>query len=127
MVSWRMHMVFMIPANASDVVHTGELLHGKEEVVLADADYLGAQEHVAGSRKNKARWEIARRRSAVRQLKARGEAATVEQAPRKASLRAKVEHPFRVIKCQLGLVKVCFKGLAKNTAHEITLFALSNL
>ena len=46
---------------------------------------------------------------------------------RKASIRAKVEHPFRVIKRQFGLIKVRFRGLAKNTAHVITLFALSNL
>jgi len=46
---------------------------------------------------------------------------------RKASVRAKVEHPFRVIKRQFGLMKVRFRGLAKNTAHVITLFALSNL
>ena len=45
----------------------------------------------------------------------------------KASVRAKVEHPFRVIKRQFGLAKVRFRGLAKNTAHVVTLFALSNL
>ena len=45
----------------------------------------------------------------------------------KASVRAKVEHPFRVIKCQFGFTKVRYKGLAKNTAQLITLFALSNL
>jgi IS5 family transposase len=46
---------------------------------------------------------------------------------RKASVRVKVEHPFRVIKRQFGLVKVRFRGLQKNTAHVVTLFALSNL
>jgi transposase, IS5 family len=46
---------------------------------------------------------------------------------RKASVRAKVEHPFRVIKRQLGLMMVRFRGLAKNTAHVVTLFAMSNL
>ena len=45
----------------------------------------------------------------------------------KASIRAKVEHPFRVIKRQFGYVKVRYRGLAKNTAQLITLFALSNL
>jgi len=45
----------------------------------------------------------------------------------KASVRAKVEHPFRVIKRQFGHVKVRYKGLAKNTAQLHTLFALSNL
>lgn len=45
----------------------------------------------------------------------------------KASTRAKVEHPFRVIKCQFGFTKVRYKGLAKNTAQLHTLFALANL
>jgi IS5 family transposase len=45
----------------------------------------------------------------------------------KASVRAKVEHPFRVIKCQFGFTKVRYKGLAKNTAQLITLFALNNV
>lgn len=45
----------------------------------------------------------------------------------KVSVRAKVEHPFRVIKRQFGLMKVSFRELAKNTAHVMTLFALSNL
>jgi hypothetical protein len=34
---------------------------------------------------------------------------------------------FRLIKRQFGLVKVRFRGLAKNTAHVVTLFALSKL
>ena len=45
----------------------------------------------------------------------------------KARVWAKVEHPFRVIKCQFGYTKVRYKGLRKNTAQLITLFALSNL
>ena len=45
----------------------------------------------------------------------------------KAIVRAKVEHPFRIIQRQFGLVKVRFRGLAKTTAHLVTLLALSNL
>ena len=45
----------------------------------------------------------------------------------KASARAKVEHPFRVIKRQFGHVKVRYRGLMKNTAQLQTLFALANL
>lgn len=41
--------------------------------------------------------------------------------------KLKVEHPSRVIKRQSGHVKVCCRGLAKNTAPLHTLFALSNL
>lgn len=45
----------------------------------------------------------------------------------KAQIRAKVEHPFRVVKRQFGYVKVRYRGLAKNTAQLVTLFALSNV
>ena len=45
----------------------------------------------------------------------------------KASIRAKVEHPFRVIKRQFGYVKVRYRGIKKNTLQLKTLFALSNL
>ena len=45
----------------------------------------------------------------------------------KASICAKVEHPFRVIKRQFGFTKVRYRGLAKSTAQLVTLFALSNL
>jgi hypothetical protein len=42
-------------------------------------------------------------------------------------IRAKVKHPFRVIKRQFGDVKVRYRGLAKNTAQLHTLFAMANL
>ncbi|WP_286955298.1 transposase, partial [Pseudomonas sp. UBA7233] len=45
----------------------------------------------------------------------------------KAQVRAKVEHPFRVIKRQFGYTKVRFRGLLKNTTQLVTLFALANL
>jgi IS5 family transposase len=45
----------------------------------------------------------------------------------KASIRAKVEHPFRVVKCQFRYVKVRYRGLARNTSQMLTLFALSSL
>lgn len=46
---------------------------------------------------------------------------------REASVRAKVEHPFRAIKRQFGFTKVRYRGLAKNTAQFETLFALTSL
>ena len=45
----------------------------------------------------------------------------------KAQVRARVEHPFRMVKRQFGYVKVRYRGLAKNTAQLTTLLALSNL
>ena len=44
-----------------------------------------------------------------------------------AMVRAKVEHPFRVIKRQFGHAKTRYRGLARNGARLFTLFALGNL
>lgn len=101
------------------------LLHGKERVVYADAGYTGADSHVT---RNGLDWQIARRRSSVKALPEGREKRAIEKAEkRKASIRARVEHPFRVVKRQFGYMKVRFKGLAKNTGQILTLFALSNL
>jgi IS5 family transposase len=123
--SGLVHTVVTTPANEADVEVVDELLHGKEEVVYADAGYTGADKRVV--RKN-LRWEIAAKRVRIQALPEGGARRTAGRAEkRKASIRAKVEHSFRVIKRQFGLVKVRFRGLAKNIAHVITLFALTNL
>ncbi|OZB64248.1 MAG: hypothetical protein B7X39_17255 [Lysobacterales bacterium 14-68-21] len=44
-----------------------------------------------------------------------------------SSVRAEVEHPFRVIRRQFSYAKVCHRGIAKIAAQVLTLFALSNL
>ncbi|RYF33323.1 MAG: IS5/IS1182 family transposase, partial [Cytophagaceae bacterium] len=52
----------------------------------------------------------------------------LEQAEQlKASIRAKVEHPFHVIKNLFRHKKVRYKGLARNTAQLFSLFGLANL
>jgi IS5 family transposase len=51
----------------------------------------------------------------------------VELGRPKASVLAKVEHPFRVIKRQFGFVKERCCGLKKKTAQLVTFFARSNL
>jgi IS5 family transposase len=123
--SGLVHTVTTTAANEADVEVVDELLHGKEEVVYADAGYAGADKRVV--RKN-LRWEIAAKRGRIQAMpEGRAKRAIEKIEKRKASIRARVEHPFRVIKRQFGLVKVRFRGLAKNTAHIVTLFALSNL
>ena len=44
-----------------------------------------------------------------------------------SSIRAKVDYPFQVLKCQWGYCKVRYKGLKKNTLQLYTLFSLINL
>lgn len=125
MDSGLVHTVVTTPANEADIEVVDELLHGKEEVAYADAGYLGAQHRVA---RKGLRWEIAARRNRIKALpEGRHKRALETIEHRKASIRARVEHPFRVVKRQFGFVKVRFKGLAKNTAQIVTLFALANL
>lgn len=45
----------------------------------------------------------------------------------KASLRARVEHPFHIVKNLFKHRKARYRGLAKNTVQMYTLFALANL
>ncbi len=123
--SGLVHTVTTTPANESDVAQVADLLHGKEEVVHADAGYTGAEKRV---KRKRIKWHIAAKRSVVKKIKrAKLKRATEKLETLKAKLRARVEHPFRVVKRQFGFMKVRFKGLAKNTAQVITLFALSNL
>ncbi|WP_019606583.1 transposase, partial [Teredinibacter turnerae] len=54
-----------------------------------------------------------------------GAAAQIEKI--KASVRAKVEHPFRIIKQQFGYSKTRYRGLTKNTVRLYLLAGFANL
>ena len=111
-------------ASEADVEQVSGLVHGKEDAGWADSGYRGAQSRV----KRDVQWNIAGRPSDMARMpEGRVKIRARKQEFHKARIRAKVEHPFRVNKRQSGLAKVRFKGLAKNTAHVITLLALSNL
>ena len=126
--SGLVHTVVGTAANVNDVTQAGALVHGEETDVFADAGYQGVtkREEVQGIEAN---WHVAMRPGKRRALdKDSPMGAVLDQLEHiKARIRAKVEHPFRVIKRQFGHVKVRYRGLAKNTAQLHTLFALSNL
>jgi transposase, IS5 family len=121
------HTVRGTAGNVNDVVQANALLHGQESDAFGDAGYLGADKR--DDAKPDVRWCVAMRpgkRAALDKSSKLGQ--LKEQLERlKASIRAQVEHPFRVIKRQFGHVKVRYRGLKKNTAQLHTLFALSNL
>ncbi len=125
--SGLVHTVVGTAANIADVSQTEHLLHGEEEVVFADAGYIGAEKREALKDKP-VKWRIAMKRG---KLKAMAEGPVKELTRRaerlKAQLRSRVEHPFHIIKNLFGHRKVRYKGLAKNTAQLHTLFALANL
>ncbi|MFP3182651.1 MAG: transposase, partial [Paraburkholderia sp.] len=92
----------------------------------ADAGYQGIEKRCQA---NPVRWHVAMRPGKRRQLDLNNRLdAIYNQIERlKAGVRAKVEHPFRVLKQQFGYTKTRYRGLVKNTAQITTLFALGNL
>lgn len=113
--------------HVSDIAEGNSLLHGQEKLGFGDAGYQGIEKRPDA--KTDVIWHIAMRPGKRKKLDKTNEAdAMLDQAEKlKAGVRAKVEHPFRVIKRQFGHVKVRYRGLKKNTAQLFTLFALSNL
>ena len=128
--SGLVHTVTTTAANEHDVTQASELLLGAETNVFADSGYRGVEKREAvQDRHPEVNWHVAMmpgKRKALDKDTPMG--AILEKLEKtKVSIRAKVEHPFRVIKRQFGYVKVKYRGLAKNTANLMTLFALSNL
>ncbi|MEA9797571.1 IS5 family transposase [Xanthomonas campestris pv. raphani] len=125
--SGLVHHVHCTAANVADVTVTHALLHGKEDRVFGDSGYTGADKREE-LQDCEAAFFIAAKRSVLQAIGNKRERAREQRWEHfKASVRAKVEHPFRVIKRQFGYTKVRYRGLAKNTAQVLTLFALSNL
>lgn len=121
------HTVVTTAANAHDVTQAHALLHGEEADVFGDAGYQGVDKR----EENKGRavnWHVAMRPGKRRMLPDTPLGQLLEQTERaKASVRSKVEHPFRIVKRQFGYLKTRYRGIAKNTAQIVTLFALANL
>ncbi|UWD90276.1 IS5 family transposase [Ralstonia pseudosolanacearum] len=126
--SGLVHTVVGTAANVNDVTQAHALVHGKEADVFGDAGYQGVDKREE-TQKLKVRWHVALRpgkRRALDKTTLVGKLAD-ELERVKARIRAKAEHPFRVIKRQFGHLKVRYRGLMKNTQQLHTLFALSNL
>jgi transposase, IS5 family len=125
--SGLVHSIAGTAANVHDLTPVDELLHGNETQVHTDAGYQGIDKREE-LKHHSVQWQVAMRPGKRRALPDTPMGKLISQIEKtKASIRAKVEHPFRVIKRQFGYTKVRYRGLAKNTAQLQTLFALSNL
>lgn len=127
--SGLVHTVTTTAANAHDITQAANLLHGEETDVFVDSGYRGVdkREEVQAQHPD-VEWHVAMTPGKRRALGKRGVDAIKERIEKiKASVRAKVEHPFRVIKRQFGHTKVRYRGLAKNTSQLLVMFAMSNL
>lgn len=116
------HTVAVTPANVSDVSQLPNLLREDDRAVLGDAGYVN-NEYKRAARKAGVFWGVA--------LKARPKTTLSSGQKRRnrkmASVRSRVEHIFRVMKCQFGYVKTRYRGIAKNAAQVFTLIGLTNL
>jgi len=119
------HSVTCTAANIHDLDEAVNLVRADDEVVYADAGYQGAQkrpeigddEHLA-----KVEWRVAARKGVLKTMTEHDRALE----SRKASVRAKVEHPFLVVKRDFGFTKTRYRGIAKNLNHLHVLFASAN-
>jgi IS5 family transposase len=128
--SGLMHTVTTKAANAYDITQAHALLHGEEEVVFAYSGYRGVEKREEIQEQlSDVDWQITMTPSKRKALKkTKPSLALLDKLEKlKASIRAKVEHPFQEIKCQFGYRKTRYRGLAKNTRQLLVMFALSNL
>lgn len=125
--SGLVHSVKATAANTADITEAHALLHGEEAEVFADAGYQGADKRKENA-DSTAHWHVAMKRGARKRLDDSTEDRLAEQWEQlKAKVRAKVEHPFHVVKNRFGHRKVRYRGLAKNEAQLYTLFGMANL
>jgi len=116
------HSVAFSTAKDHDKVHMRALFHGDESAIFGDSAY-GKQEEKRGARVLGLYYGIADRGARDRPL-----SSTQKKKNRKHSgLRAKVEHPFNVIKEKWKHRKLRYKGLEKNASQFTMLCALCNM
>ena len=118
------HSFSTTSANVHDVTEAHQLLHGGEKQVWGDAGYIGVQkrEENLGLAVD---WQVALKPGQRRKLEPESWEYLAEKD--KASIRAKVEHPFLDVKRIFGYAKVRYRGLAKNREQLALLLGLSNL
>jgi len=125
--SGLIHSVVGTAANVHDVTQAHHLLHGEERYGLGDAGYQGVAKRPE-HQDTPIEWITSMRpgkRKALTQSPEDQQQEVFEQV--KASIRAKVEHPFHVIKNLFKHRKTRYQGLAKNTAQLFSLFGFANI
>ena len=117
-----MHSLDTTTAKVHDSRVWDALLHGQEDAVWADKAYANAAREAAFAGPGKV-WGV------MRKAPKGGALHPLDEDINRviAKVRARVEHPFRVLKRQFGYLKTRYRGLAKNRAQLFTLFALGNM
>jgi transposase, IS5 family len=116
------HSVCTTAANVADKHMLPDLLHGEERKVWGDGAYQGQGEAIrqAAPRAQDMTCRRTKYKDYVDELQRKKNRV-------KAKVRARVEHPFRILKRIFGFDKVRYRGLAKNHNRLCACFALGNL
>ena len=124
------HTIEVTPSNVHDVTVASELIREDDEVVYGDSGYLGIQkrpEVANDERLSSIDYRIDLRPGRFSKVSDNAIDWTRWIEKRKSSVRCKVEHIFRIIKCQFGYRKVRYRGLKKNENRLYAMFACANL
>ncbi len=125
--SGLVHTVIGTAANVSDVTQAQALLHGDETDAFGDAGYQGVEKR-AENLELPVTWHVAMRPGKRKAQPGTSLGDLLERIEHtKASIRAKVEHPFHVVKNLFRHRKMRYRGLAKSTAQLFSLFGFANL
>ena len=125
--SGLVHTLVGAAANVHDVTQAQALLHGDETDVFGDAGYQGVEKREENL-ELPVTWHIVMRPSKRKTLPKTTVGELMEKLEHaKASIRAKVEHPFHVVKNLFMHRKTRYKGMVKNTVQMFSLFGLANL
>lgn len=116
------HSVVATSANVHDSAVIEDLLHGDETTVWGDSAYTGQADRIRKVAPD-ARDFTQKKGSRNRQLTD----AERSKNKTKSKVRARVEHPFHIIKNRFGFTKVRYRGLAKNAHHLFVSCALANI
>ncbi len=116
------HSLTATHAAAADVTELPNLVHGEERELYGDRAYWNEADR-RSFREVGVRYRVNRRGHPRRPLNEHWQ--QINQT--RSRVRARCEHPLRVVKVQWGFRKTRYRGLAKNTARAYTAFALANL
>lgn len=120
--SGLVHTVKTTTGKVHDAKMTNDLICVDDTIILGDKGYVSDKRKRA-TRARGTTWAVKDKRKPGRVLSS----SQKRRNKRYGVVRAKVEHVFRVIKCQFGYRKVRYRGLFKNTAQMFSLMALANL
>ena len=128
--SGLVHTMTVTAANTHDITQAAALIREDDEVVYGDAGYLGIQkrpEIACDAHLSSIDYRMNRRPGKLPHVSDNAIDWERYIENRKSSVRCKVEHAFRIIKCRFGYKKTAYRGLKKNENRLYAMFACANL